>query len=573
MRRYLFGWLLLLLPGLVLGQERIRSYDIDVGIHADGSLLVTENITVRAEGDRIRRGIYREFPTRYKDRYGNRVVVDFEVLGVSRDGRAEPWFTEHRSNGVVVNTGNDDFLPVPHDYTYTLRYRTTRQLGFFDQHDELYWNAIGQGWVFPIENAKVEVRLPQPVTGEQMRTDAFTGAQGQRGSDYSMSKPAPGVVRWRLSKPLPANQGMTVVLGFPKGIVAEPDKAQRLGWLLNDNRGVLIALIGLISLLGYCIHRWRKVGRDPSAGVIIARYQPPEGHTPSGLRFMRRMYYDTRCFSADILALAVDGNLRIERDKGLLKDEWTLEKTHAPGALPPSGEQKVLIGKLFAGGASRLLLQNSNASIVSAAQSAHSHALEKRFRPAYFNRNGGSVLVAFAIASASALLAFLLGGGGGIPLIIGIAALMLVVLIIFAIAVKAPTPEGRKLLDEIEGLKLYLSVAERDELRQLPGPEAPPLDAKRYEQLLPYAVALEVEDAWTRKFTAAAGAAAVAAATAGIGWYRGDGISDLGSLSKAIGSGLSSQISSSAHAPGSSSGSGGGGFSGGGGGGGGGGGR
>ena len=63
----------------------------------------------------------------------------------------EPWFTENMRNGVRINTGNDDFLPVPADYTYTIRYRTTRQLGFFADHDELYWNAIGTGWIFPIE--------------------------------------------------------------------------------------------------------------------------------------------------------------------------------------------------------------------------------------------------------------------------------------------------------------------------------------------------------------------------------------------------------------------------------------
>ena len=123
-------------------------------------------------------------------------------------------------------------------------------------------------------------------------------------------------------------------------------------------------------------------------------------------------------------------------------------------------------------------------------------------------------------------------------------------------------------------MRRYLSVAERDELKRLPGPDAPPpLDASRYEMLLPYAVALEVEDAWTRKFTTAAGAAAVAAATAGISWYHGSNLGDVGSFTKAIGSSLSSQIASSSSAPGSSSGGGGGGSSGGGGGGGGGGGR
>jgi uncharacterized membrane protein len=123
-------------------------------------------------------------------------------------------------------------------------------------------------------------------------------------------------------------------------------------------------------------------------------------------------------------------------------------------------------------------------------------------------------------------------------------------------------------------LKLYLSVAERDELARMQAPDSrPALDEKRYEMLLPYAVALEVEDAWTKKFTAAVGVAAAAEATRRIAWYHGGNVSDLGSLSRAVGSTLTSQIASSATPPGSSSGSGGGGSSGGGGGGGGGGGR
>ena len=119
-----------------------------------------------------------------------------------------------------------------------------------------------------------------------------------------------------------------------------------------------------------------------------------------------------------------------------------------------------------------------------------------------------------------------------------------------------------------------LSVAERDELKSMQGPEAPPsLDAERYEALLPYAVALDVEEAWTRKFTAAVGAAAAAEATARMAWYHGAHTGDLGGLVKAVGSGLNSSIASASTPPGSTSGGGGGGFSGGGGGGGGGGGR
>lgn len=569
----IFFALLLLFASPLVAQERILSYDSEVQVNADGSLGVTERIAVRSEGSNIRRGIYRDFPTRYKDRYGNRVAVDFQMVGVLRDGKPEPWFVEKKANGVRINTGNDDFLPTPADFVYTLRYRTTRQLGFFADHDELYWNAIGTGWEFPIERGSVEVRLPFPVPTDRLHVEAYTGAQSQKGNAYDAKVTGPGTARWLLTQPLAPREGFTIVMSFPKGLVAQPSSMQRWMWLLKDNRGVLIALGALIALLTFCFRRWRRLGRDPKPGVIITRYDPPPGYSPAGLRFMQRMAYDTRCFSADLLSLAVAGNVRIHREKGFLSDDWELEKT-ADAAPIGIEEQGILQSHLFKDGNRKLELKNTNASTVSGAQSAHSVALEKRFKPALFARNGSSIAIAAVIAFLGVAVSLALSGGGGIPFILIVAGLMLVGVVVFGVLIKAPTPAGRKLLDEIEGLKRYLSVAERDELKNLPGPDAAPvLDAKRYEMLLPYAVALEVEDAWTKKFTVAAGAAAVAAATAGISWYHGSNIGDLGSFTEAVGSSLSSQIASSSSVPGSSSGGGGGGSSGGGGGGGGGGGR
>ena len=576
MRQALAALLLLTLAWLALplaAQERITAYDSELVVNADGSLDVTEHISVRAEGQDIRSGIVRDFPTRYRDRLGNRVLVGLEVLEVLRDGQPEAWFTEKRSNGVRINTGGDEFLPVPADYTYTLRYRTTRQLGFFEDFDELYYNAIGDGWSLPIERGSVAVRLPQPVPEQELRVEAYTGAQGEQGQDYDARPVSPGNARWLLTRALEPGEGLTIVLGFPKGLVAEPTATQRFAWLLRDNRGVLVGLAGLVLLLLFCVRRWRRLGRDPEPGVVIVRYEPPAGQTPGGLRYLRRMGYDTRCFSADLLALAVAGHLRIRRDKGLLKDSWELERIDGATA-PPLHEQASLMQQLFPGDARTLELKNTNATTVSAAQAKHMQGLAKRFSPALFVRNPGSIVIAAVLTAVTAAMAFMISGGAGVPFLFAITGVMVLVTVVFAVLIKAPTAEGRKLLDEIEGLRRYLGVAERDELKALPGPGAAPLlDAARYEALLPYAVALEVEDAWTGKFTAAAGAAAVAAASAGLAWYHGAGIGDMAGFTKAVGSGLSSQISSSSSVPGSSSGGGGGGSSGGGGGGGGGGGR
>lgn len=560
----------------ILAAERILAYDSVIEVDVDGSLNVTETIRIRAEGDKINRGIYRDFPTRYKDRYGNNVVVDFEMIGVERNGKTEPWFTERMSNGIRINTGNDAYIERPAEHVYTLRYRTTRQIGFFADHDELYWNAIGTGWDFPIDQGSVEVRLPTAVPVADMSAEGYTGPQGAKGQDYTASLPSPGIARWQLTRTLQLYEGFTTVLMFPKGVVTQPTSGERIGWFLKDNRGVLIGLVGFVFLLVYCIRRWRQVGRDPRKGVIIARYDPPEGRSPADLRFMKRRSYDTRSFTADVLSLSVAGLLRINREKKMLgKDKWSIERTDLPITGLDSPSQQALMATLFSGksGKKKVDLADSN-SLLRATQAKHTAALDSQFHPDYFKRNVGSFGIAMLIVVATGIAAFVFSGGGGIVLIIGICVLMVITAFTFGFVVEAPTPKGRALLDEIEGLKLYMSVAERAELEKMEGPGGPPpLDAKRYENLLPYAVALDVEDAWTDKFTVAVGAAAAAAATAGLTWYHGGGADSLGSLTQAVGSSFNSAISSASTPPGGSSGGGGGGSSGGGGGGGGGGGR
>ncbi|MCE3002890.1 MAG: DUF2207 domain-containing protein [Xanthomonadaceae bacterium] len=569
---------LLLLSGIASAHadERILDYRIAVDVRADASLEVTEDITLRAEGTQVRRGITRDFPTRYRDRAGNAVVVGLEVLSVQRDGEREDWFTENLSNGVRINTGGDDLLPqLPGTYRYTLRYRTTRQIGFFAGHDELYWNAIGTGWAFPIDAGSVEVRLPAAVPVADMAAEGYTGPQGAKGQDYAARIVEPGLARWDLTTPLAPGEGLTIVLSFPKGLVPEPTTAQRLGWLLKDNRGVLVALAGFVVLLVYCVRRWRAVGRDPRPGVVIPRYEPPADRSPAELRYLRRRMYDTRCFTGDLLCAAVDGQVVIEREDRLVRrDLWRLQRLDATTGPPRLETPATLLAGLFPGGAGMVELDQAHGPILRAAQATHAKLLDARLHGSHFQRNAGSTAIAVVIAVATGVLAFLVSGGSGVPLIVVLGLLMLGVVIAFGWLVQAPTEEGRRLLDEIAGLRDYLGVAERDELASMKGPGSPPpLDAKRYELLLPYAIALDVEEAWTKKFTLAVGVAAAAAATSAITWYHGGRFDDMGSLAQAVGSGLNSSIASASTPPGSSSGSGGGGSSGGGGGGGGGGGR
>src|SRR5690606_9058335 len=341
--------------------------------------------------------------------------------------------------------------------------------------------------------------------------------------DYAASIPAPGTARWQLTRTLQPREGLTVMLSFPKGVIEAPSSAQKLLWLLRDNRGLLIALVGLALLLVYCIRRWRTVGRDPSAGTIIVRYEPPGGYSPAGLRYMMRMGYDMRCFSADLLSLAVRNVLSIQGDEKPLKDTWTVHRGPAQEvAAPLTTEQSVLMDGLFDDGRGTLELDRKNATTIQGIVQRHTRTLQKLFKPRMFQTHGRSIVVAFLMAALFSVAAFAIGAGAGpiVLLVIPVALAMFAVAIIFAFVVKAPTPEGRKLLDEIEGLKRYLSVAEKQDLQSLQGPGGtePRLDATRFETLLPYAVALDVEEAWTKKFTLAVGAAVAVEATSSMTW-------------------------------------------------------
>ena len=135
---------------------------------------------------------------------------------------------------------------------------------------------------------------------------------------------------------------------------------------------------------------------------------------------------------------------------------------------------------------------------------------------------------------------------------------------------KAPTLAGRKLLDKIEGFKQYIDIAERHELDfQHPKGRSPEL----FEEYLPYALALGVEQQWGESFADVLAQAQASGGGYTPTWYHGShwNNSNIGNFTSSLGSSFTSAIASSSTAPGSSSGGGGGSSGGGGGGGGGGG--
>jgi uncharacterized membrane protein YgcG len=556
--------LLCLLPMTLAADERILDYRSDIRVQADGELTVTETIRVRAEGRDIRRGIYRDFPTRYRDRWGNHVQVGFEPLSVRRNGAAEPWHSERRSNGVRVYFGSAERLLEPGVHEYEFLFTTNRQLGFFDDHDELYFNAIGTGWTFPIDRGAAIVRLPFRVPANQLQTAVYSGGYGAGGADAAVSVTAADTVRFATTAPLARGQGLTIAVGWPKGLIAAPGAFQKARWFLGDNAAALVLMAGWLAALAWYLLAWNRVGRDPAEGVIIPRFEPPTGLSPAACRYVRDMSFGRNAFTAAIISLAVKGHLEIEE----ANDEFSLLRTTGAdtAALTP-GEQAVLEALLPNRGG-RITLDNRNHEDFQAARNALKKALKKEHLGRLFHLNSAYLAPPLLISVAAAAVAFLFRGSP--PVWIAYAVLTLALHALFLFLLRAPTPAGRRVMDEIDGFRRYPGTAEQDRLDRM---RSPALTPEVFETFLPYAYALGVENRWCLRFAREMPREMREQESYHPAWYHGRfrSAAALVHLGDNFSSSFSSAIASASTPPGSSSGSGGGGSSGGGGGGGGGG--
>jgi uncharacterized membrane protein YgcG len=553
-----------LLPLSTLAEERILEIRSDIHVHENGQLTVTEFIRIRAEGQEIRRGIYRDFPTRYRDRLGNYVNVDFVPLAVHRNGNPEAWHTKILSNGTRIYAGSENRMVEHGVHDYELRFATNRQLGFFDDHDELYFNAVGNGWVFPIERAVVTITLPFAIPAGQVELNAYTGAYGLTETNAVAEMPAANRVRFESTRELKPGEGLTIAVAWPKGLIREPGTGQKIRWFLDDNAAAIVLLIGLLAPLGWYLWAWNEVGRDPGKGVIIPRFEPPEGLSPAASRFVRDMSFDRNAFTAAIISLAVKGQLVIEEND---KDFALNRVPAAPKALLTRGEQAVL-DSLLPRPSSRIEMDNENHKEFQAARKELKMELKKEYLGRLFHLNGVYVAPAILMSVAAAIIAVFFDGGP--PVWISYLVLTLSLHGLFSFLMRAPTAAGRIIMDEIDGFRMYLGTAEQDRLDRM---RSPALTPEVFETFLPYAYALGVENNWCQRFAREMPEEIRQQAGYHPGWYSGHfhGMNALNHLGDDFSSSFSSAVSSASSPPGSSSGSGGGGSSGGGGGGGGGG--
>ncbi len=626
--------------------ERILSFDADIELAPDASLMVRETIRVQVEGRLIRHGIYRDFPTHRQDRAGHDFVVGFHPREALVDGAPDDFVVDDMRYGRRVTIGDDQVLLSPGEHVFTLTYRTDRQLGFFADHDELYWNVTGNDWQFPIDRVSVDVHAPDIVARQLTEISAWSGVKGAREQSHTELRTAGGV-RFQTTRAFALGEGFTILLAWPKGLIFPPGLRDRTRRFVEDEPEIRIAMAGLLALLSYCGLAWLLVGRSPRAGQVSPSSTPPGGLSPAELRFAWKMGFDDRTFAVALVSMAVKGYLTISRsDEGI----YSLHRTMGREDLLAPEERT--IAEILSGLGRRIVLINEHHVAIGVARTALKEALASGVAASCFKKNRrwtipGFVLAALVVLTTSAsaaassegapigfcvltlflailslvvwasvleiwrslrtaatvaadaakmrrrALAYAVTGAifaaADVAILVGLTALtswLATVIALLTVAacwvlpwlVRAITRAGRPVIDQIAGFKLFLESPEAAPFAGAGVPyrtaDVPYRAAATFESNLPYALALEVEASWTRRFPHLLAQAAADRPR----WcdeqlrswlFRGDSPPPV--CFSELGQSFCATLSGAASAPDSDGGSGGGGSSGGGGGGGGGG--
>jgi uncharacterized membrane protein YgcG len=504
--------------------ESTPRFDVDIVIENSGDLLVTESI-VQEFGDTPRHGILRFIPNRlrYDDEFDRVYPIDLESVTAS-PGTPTDVETKDEDGNFSIRIGDPD-TTITGRHTYEIIYRVRGAMNGFADHDELFWNAIGDRWEQSIGEIHVRVSGPTGIT----RVACYRGTFGStaRCDHAEITKKGDAVFS---ESNLPALQAMSVVVALPRGTVGSTapilderwslDKAfSRTPLTVGGGMGLLVLMVG-----GLGATMWRR-GRDVrfkgsqidqvmggpveaetqavplfEKGTSVVEFAPPEGLRPGQVGTLVDEVANTLDVSATIVDLAVRKYLVIEeipKTWMLGKADWNLRRLPEPADDKLLPYEKRLLNGLFESGDQVELsaLRKTFAERLQAVQDALYDDMVSRkwfqWRPDRVRRTWvviGSVSLLFGIAITILLAYGTRYGLLGVPFVIGG-----ILLLIGAKWMPARTAKGTAMTRRVNGFRIVIEKAEEHMSKWAEQENV-------FTRFLPYAVVFGVTDKWAKAF-------------------------------------------------------------------------
>ena len=453
-------------------------------------------------------------------------------ITVLRNGEPEPiWKISREGDYYAVETGTDDY--VTGTQVYTFEYEFEKVVMDFGTFQELYWDTNGNGWPQKFKSVTARLHFEDDLFDKYNGANkCYTGKYNDGGSDCQVYESYDGI--GFTTKNLDSYENMTFAVGLEPGtfVVPEPD--------VSYAAVIATVIIGVICviILVYAIYKYQKTSQKirEYKGIFTApQYQPDSEY---GLAEMTEVYlgkkHDVKV--GLLLQMIVNKNVELHKkgDEGIkTNSKWSLlvKDTNVDS-------ESMIALELLNGGNSvkngdviELKARTANSSLISLGKSFDQGILKKIKEDGLVEKdykigNSGPLNLIWEAVSAMFWSAFIVGmgflllGDFFVGLIAGIGKVLawkegavvticLMISITFAImmwmsarktTIGSITAKGMKASKYMEGLKLYIKMAEADRMKMLQSVKgvdtSPEGIVKLYEKLLPYAAVFGLEESW-----------------------------------------------------------------------------
>lgn len=462
------------------------------------TLDVTEQLVAIFPNTDQNHGIKRAIPKSYN---GHPTHPNIQSV-TNQLGNALPYTTYTDNDNLVLQIGDANRYVYGRN-EYTIKYNLSDVTNNLPTGDEFYWDTNGTDWQQPFLKVTASLRLAQDITPNFTgQTTCYSGAAGSSETNCTIETTTDNsgtIINTASTSQLSAGQNITLVAGFDKDTFAPYVSPP-----LTTTQKILIGLAITVIPLWYIVMpiwlffrsflRWKSNGRNSNATTsIVPQYTPPKNVSVIESDIMINTKMSNKAIAATIVDLAVRHYCKIyERDD----KEYELELTKDPGDLLPT--EIAVIDMLFSkskkvGNVTNL---STKSNLYEQSQKIGKDAYDLTIVNGYLTDTRQIQKRMNAVAITILILSILTFSFFGI-----IAALASIA---FAKNMPALSNKGAELKTYIEGIKMYMQVAEAERMNIMQSTKTAIKDSTQlvhlYEKLLPYAMLYGIEKSWVKQF-------------------------------------------------------------------------